>query len=86
MSPVPEPALGPTETEVMDEPIQPRPDYQQRVIEEKAELDGKIARLLAFRTTTLFLDQPKEEQDRLNQQAYFMTRYSDVLGQRIAAF
>ena len=60
--------------------------YQQRVVEEKAELDGKIERLLTFTTGVIFSDLPKDEQERMGRQLGFMQEYSDVLGERIGVF
>ena len=60
--------------------------HQQRVVEEKEELDEKRQRLVEFKNTDLFASLPWQEQERLNTQAHIMTMYSAVLGARIAAF
>lgn len=60
--------------------------YQTRVIEEKANLDELLGKLLGFIQTTTFAGLPAEEQVRLREQSGFMSAYSDVLGRRIAAF
>lgn len=60
--------------------------YQQRVIDEKTELDAKRENLGAFKNTNFFVELPWQEQERLNTQAHLMTAYSAVLGARIAAF
>jgi len=60
--------------------------HQQRVVEEKEELDEKRQRLGEFKNTDLFAALPWQEQERLNTQAHIMTMYSAVLGARIAAF
>lgn len=60
--------------------------HQQRVVDEKAELDAKREKLGAFKNTDLFAGLPWQEQERLNTQAHIMTMYSAVLGERIAAF
>lgn len=60
--------------------------HQQRVLDEKADLDGKLAKLLACFDTTIFASLDAEEQDRMREQAVIMQEYSDVLGARIAAF
>lgn len=60
--------------------------YQQRVIEEKAGLDEKIAKLDAFRHGQFYSTVPKNERLRLTRQYCFMKDYSNVLGERIAAF
>lgn len=53
---------------------------------EKAELDEKRTKLQAFRETETFKDLPLNERIRLVHQFDIMTEYSDVLGERIAAF
>lgn len=60
--------------------------HQQRVVDEKAELDEKLAKLVAFGITPLFASLPADEQGRLNRQHSLMEQYSAVLGERIAAF
>ena len=60
--------------------------YQQRVVDEKARLDEKLAKLLAFRRTELFAGLPTSEQVLLHDQCMHMSGYSEVLGKRIAAF
>lgn len=60
--------------------------HQERVVEEKRELDEKLARLAEFGKGELFAGLPAEEQGRLNRQHSIMEDYSKVLGERIAAF
>lgn len=61
--------------------------HQERVINEKAELDGRLSRLKDFiDASPYFVPLPQEEKDRLIKQSEIMGQYSDVLGQRIAAF
>ena len=60
--------------------------HQQRVVDEKTELDAKLAKLKAFGLTPLFDGLPTEEKQRLTEQEGYMLNYSDVLGRRIAAF
>lgn len=60
--------------------------HQQRVIDEKTELDERLKRLAAFFGTHVFASLPLEEQDRLARQKQHMDAYSNVLGERIAAF
>lgn len=60
--------------------------HQQRVVDEKRELDEKREKLGAFKHTPVFEKLPWQEQERLNTQAHIMTMYSAVLGERIAAF
>lgn len=57
--------------------------HQQRVVEEKDELDGKLASLEQFLDST---KSAKTRRKRLVKQALIMAQYSDVLGERIAAF
>lgn len=59
--------------------------HQQRVVDEKTELDAKLNKLDAFFENPISrLD--VSERKRLQLQASFMRAYSDVLGERIAAF
>jgi len=60
--------------------------HQQRVVDEKRELDEKLAKIDAFGRTELFKSLPADEQGRLNRQHSLMEQYSAVLGERIAAF
>lgn len=60
--------------------------HQERVIAEKKELDEKLCKLEAFFSYPLFGTLPVQEQQRLSKQASLMHQYSDVLGERIAAF
>jgi len=60
--------------------------YQERVVEEKRQLDEKTKRLEAFMGGDIFPTLPKDEQERMKEQRAAMTRYSDILGRRIAAF
>jgi len=70
-----------------DELRRPRlPDYQQRVVAEKQELDEKLEKLNAFGRGDVFPTLPEEEQERLIRQSKIMDQYSVVLGERIAAF
>lgn len=61
--------------------------YQQRVVDEKSELDSKILNLLKFiETNDNFKSLPADEKDRLQNQSVIMEKYSLILGQRITAF
>lgn len=60
--------------------------HQQRVVDEKAELDEKLGKLRAFFGTDIFANLEDAEMDRLQRQADHMSAYSGVLGERIAAF
>lgn len=65
--------------------------HQQRVVDEKAELDVKIGALAAFIDTfdkgfSIFAGLPEPERQRLYAQHRVMVEYSAILGERIAAF
>ncbi len=61
--------------------------HQQRVIDEKKELDEKAKRLSNFiGLSPMFLELDAEEQERLKEQNDIMWQYSEILGKRIAAF
>lgn len=61
-------------------------EYQNRVVQEKAELDAKREKLGEFKNKADFSLLPWQEQERLNTQAHLMTCLSAVLGARISAF
>ena len=60
--------------------------HQQRVVEERAELETKLGKLQSFITGDKFAAVPDAEQGRLVLQHHIMTSYALVLEQRIAAF
>jgi len=61
--------------------------HQQRVVEEKQELDNKIAKLNLFiGEGSVFPTLDAAEQERMKVQLDLMFQYSEVLGKRIAAF
>lgn len=60
--------------------------YQKRVIEEKAELDTKRQKLTFFIGTEEWRRLDEQEKSRMNRQLEAMTLYSNILGERIAAF
>jgi len=62
------------------------PPHQQRVLDEKAELDDKLSKLSAFFSKATFEGLADDEQLRLRTQHVAMKTYSDILGERIAAF
>lgn len=63
------------------------PPHQQRVLAEKADLDGILSKLDAFiLDNPLYRQLPGEEQDRLSRQSEAMAAYSGILGERIDAF
>jgi len=61
-------------------------DFRDRVRLEKAELDEKLGKLNGFFSTEAFAGLGIGDQDRLRAQAEAMTNYSNVLGERLAAF
>lgn len=62
-------------------------EHQQRVVDEKTELDEKLVKLSDFLATNpLFNDLDPAEQDRLKRQNDIMLEYSQVLEERIIAF
>ena len=61
--------------------------HQQRVIDEKIDLDDKAAKLRTFIGENPFFEKlDSAEQERMKVQNDLMWQYSEVLGQRIAAF
>lgn len=62
--------------------------HQQRVVAEKAELDAKLEKLSAFISSDGFstIVADEEERGRLVCQEEVMKDYSEILGERIAAF
>lgn len=61
--------------------------HQQRVVDEKAELSEKLAKLREFiATNSLFGKLPYDEQGRLKIQRFIMEQYVGVLGDRIDNF
>lgn len=63
------------------------PSYIERVLEEKAELDKKLKRLVKFiysyDTPSAFITLPKEEQRLLKEQLICMQQYSLILDKRL---
>lgn len=61
--------------------------HQQRVIDEKAELDKKANALSQFiGHSAIFETLDPAEQERMKEQNDVMWQYSEILGARIAAF
>lgn len=61
--------------------------YQQRVVNEKTELDAKAKALSDFiNYSDVFPTLDSAEKERLKDQCVIMWQYSEILGQRIAAF
>ena len=61
-------------------------EYQKRVMNEKEELDVKVASLTKFIKGPTFLSVSGDEQHLLVIQGDLMVRYSEILGKRIAAW
>ena len=62
------------------------PPHEQRVVDEKIELDAKLYKLGQFMKGAIFEILHEAEQQRLTKQAEIMKAYSGILGERIAAF
>lgn len=60
--------------------------YQERVVAEKRELDERGDKLDQFILSDRFGTLPTAEQERMKRQLEIMGKYSEVLGERIAAF
>ena len=60
--------------------------HELRVVDEKQELDQKLALLDVFRKTETFKSLPDRDRSLLHQQASAMALYSFLLGERIATF
>jgi len=60
--------------------------HQQRVVDEKNELDERLAKLNEFGKGEIFPTLPEAEQARLKKQSGLMDELSVVLAERIAAF
>ena len=62
------------------------PPYQQRVIQERNELDSKLGNLLTFIGTPVFHSLDGADRALLKQQADVMAECSRILSIRIARF
>ena len=61
--------------------------HQQRVVDEKAELDTKARALSEFiGKNPIFETIDADEQERMKEQCEIMWQYSEILSARIAAF
>jgi hypothetical protein len=60
--------------------------YQERVVQEKTELDIKIGKLNSFIESPKFYTVTQLERRHLIRQMQAMGTYSDILGERISAF
>ena len=69
-----------------DKPMTYAP-HQQRVVDEKTELDERLGKLHDFiQENPIFKTLPEDEQKRLQRQDLVMAEYSQILSERIAAF
>jgi hypothetical protein len=66
------------------EPV--RPAHQQRVIDEKAELDAKIVKLCDFLRSAAYRALPEADQRLLDRQLSHMRDYAHILFMRVARF
>lgn len=71
--------------EHLKQPTKMQP-HQERVVIEKHELDSKREKLTVFVGSEVYRTLDTAEQYRLNRQLEAMTLYSNILGERIAAF
>jgi len=60
--------------------------YQQRVVDERAELDQKLEKLATFLESSASSNIAKDEKMRMVKQAIAMRLYSSILSERIEAF
>lgn len=60
--------------------------FQQRVIDEHAQLSEKLTKLKEFIPSAFFAGLPEAEQHRMQRQVNAMHDYETVLAERIAAF
>lgn len=60
--------------------------HQQRVVDEKKELDTKLAALKGFFNTAIFTGLDQVNQDLLSSQEVAMEEYSQILAERIQLF
>ena len=60
--------------------------YQQRVVDEKAELDEKIKKLKEFMVKPTFLTLPLHERNIMSRQLGAMDYYSECLAERVLFF
>lgn len=62
------------------------PDWQQRVVDERDQLDDRLQKLRAFFKTPQFEKLPEDDQRVLRQQSVFMGEYLSILEYRISKF
>lgn len=61
-------------------------DHEIRVVNEKAELDDRITKLIGFMVTETYSSLPPVDQGLLMVQMRSMRMYSECLGDRISRF
>lgn len=66
-----------------EKPLQP---HQQRVVDERVELNFKLDKLTEFLKGDVFRGLSEGERERLTRQHGIMSDYSGVLAERIAHF
>ena len=60
--------------------------HEQRVLDEKAELDARLERLRTFMASHVFKSLDNLQRDLMSRQASYMAAYSPTLAERIATF
>lgn len=60
--------------------------WQTRIVQEKAELDDRLAKLCEFLSGKVFPTLTEDDQELLLSQKNHMSCYSGILGERIARF
>lgn len=60
--------------------------FQQRVLDEKRELEEKIQKLDTFRESETFKTLDEDDQELLNRQVHYMVGYWNALVARIDRF
>lgn len=72
--------------DVFEKAYRPIGTHQDRVRDERGELEERLDKLAAFLATSIFESLPEAERERLVRQSGLMVQLSDVLAERIAAF
>jgi hypothetical protein len=61
--------------------------HEQRVVDEKTELDEKIGKLCDFiGSSKIYKGLPEDERSRLTVQLHYMQGYSHILHERVKSF
>ncbi|HEY1646237.1 MAG TPA: hypothetical protein VGF75_07825 [Candidatus Saccharimonadales bacterium] len=62
-------------------------DYQQRIVDERSQLNGRLSRLWHFiDESNMFSELPESEKDLLRKQYAVMLAYSAILDERTKLF